>query len=1017
MATKLFENISSVQNIPAATSDTPRDRYKPISLYLVGAGTGEWKVTVSYSPINSSVYKKLGPVFTLSVSNTNPFQLFSWDYDCDSFVAWVSEIKGNATATLWMTQGNARNLDYLLMTEPSARLKADPTDIPNCSLEYTPDGWVGNMGVFSTYGALLANPTNALVPGKVWAIVASASSFAKYNYMSAGWVLESSVGATGASNLPGSPSAPFTTVGERTAWATANLASLLPGRTTAWGPGNVEYLWNGPLATDWAAVNSANPSISGSVAPWDLIVYGATPGGIMAAVAARLAGAGSVAIVEPSSHFGGMLTGGLASADINPTASTALIVGMANDFYADVASFYGRTHIAFFRDNVYHADQWAIGSLLRKWIAKAGVQVFLGSQLISVQKSGTKITRADFSNFGTAYAKQYIDASYPGDMLPLAGVTYSLGRESSATYGESYAGIYTQAERQFPNPGVDPYVIPGDAGSGLLPGMMSVAYGTLGAADPNVQAFTYRFTLSKRADRIAIPEPDNYNPLDYELLGRAAVIDAANLTSAASLLIISQYADSKYDINDHYCVSTNYIKPHSTDPTKSIATEYVEATYSRRQEIEYEAKQWILGLLKFIKTDSRIPVAVRNDMATYGFPFDEWGNSGNFPPGGGFYIREGRRLVGDFVLKQGDVTAANTYGDPIAYVYYPLDSHTVRRVVVAGKATNEGSMYNGGFTGAKITLRVLFPKIAECTNLQCVFGASASRVAFTSIRMEPIQMAMGEAAGVVAALAIQMGVPVQKVPYSMVQRKLRGFRYLENGPSILSIDETTHRDGIIETSGTWGVGSAPAYGCPLVHAASSAAGAYKRFHPGIKKSGPHKISICYPAATASTRGTKTPINIVSAEGTLNLVVNQNWATGGDSGDWNELGTFNLRVGYQSVKFAFSTLPSAGNNFVVTINGVSAPSVPYATSVAATFAAIKTAVETNIAGVFVSYDSTNLTCYSYTTDILTGTCVVTGGPANAPDVYLLPGPSEHYLEVATVTGQSSVIAGVRFEPLP
>jgi hypothetical protein len=209
MATKLFENISSVQNIPAATSDTPRDRYKPISLYLVGAGTGEWKVTVSYSPINSSVYKKLGPVFTLSVSNTNPFQLFSWDYDCDSFVAWVSEIKGNATATLWMTQGNARNLDYLLMTEPSARLKADPTDIPNCSLEYTPDGWVGNMGVFSTYGALLANPTNALVPGKVWAIVASASSFAKYNYMSAGWVLESSVGATGASNLPGSPSAPF----------------------------------------------------------------------------------------------------------------------------------------------------------------------------------------------------------------------------------------------------------------------------------------------------------------------------------------------------------------------------------------------------------------------------------------------------------------------------------------------------------------------------------------------------------------------------------------------------------------------------------------------------------------------------------------------------------------------------------------------------------------------------------------------------------------------------------------
>lgn len=265
MAIKLFENISSVQNVPAATSDTPRDRYKPVSLYLVGAGTGEWKVTVSYSPINSSVYKKLGPVFTLSVSNANPFQLFSWDYDCDSFVAWVSEIKGNATATLWMTQGNARNLDYLLMTEPTARLKADPTDIPNCSLEYTPDGWVGNMGVFSTYGALLANPTNALVPGKVWAIVASASSFAKYNYMSAGWVLESSVGATGASNLPGSPFAPFATVEERTAWATANLASLRSGVTTVWGPGAVEYVWNGPLATDWVICRSGESFVLGTL--------------------------------------------------------------------------------------------------------------------------------------------------------------------------------------------------------------------------------------------------------------------------------------------------------------------------------------------------------------------------------------------------------------------------------------------------------------------------------------------------------------------------------------------------------------------------------------------------------------------------------------------------------------------------------------------------------------------------------------------------------------------------------
>lgn len=285
MATKLFENISSVQNIPAATSDTPRDRYKPISLYLVGAGTGEWKVTVSYSPINSSVYKKLGPVFTLSVSNTNPFQLFSWDYDCDSFVAWVSEIKGNATATLWMTQGNARNLDYLLMTEPSARLKADPTDIPNCSLEYTPDGWVGNMGVFSTYGALLANPTNALVPGKVWAIVASASSFAKYNYMSAGWVLESSVGATGASNLPGSPSAPFPDAAARDAAypSPSGQEVWMVNPCVPWGKSRMIGLsagvWIVPagevLAEAWPS--DANPVFEQTPGTTNLVFYSISP--------------------------------------------------------------------------------------------------------------------------------------------------------------------------------------------------------------------------------------------------------------------------------------------------------------------------------------------------------------------------------------------------------------------------------------------------------------------------------------------------------------------------------------------------------------------------------------------------------------------------------------------------------------------------------------------------------------------------------------------------------------------
>lgn len=811
-----------------------------------------------------------------------------------------------------------------------------------------------------------------------------------------------------------------------------NVSAAIDGNATLDGAGASVYLVSREApdasvadgSTSFAGpVRAANlAGLGSSSRPYDLVVFGATPGGLFSAIKATLLGASAV-VLEATDWVGGMVSGGIANTDVSKSVTNGVIVGMADDFYRELSAIYNVSQAEFMKTWGYAVDLWRAEALLKSWCSKLGIDVRTGEELISVSKSGKRVQAIKTSISGTVHGKVFHDASYASDLLPHSGVTWRIGREASALYTESLAGIRTQTDRQFPA-GVDPYVVPGDSTSGLLPGVMSVAYGTVGAADPNVQAFTYRFPLTKNDDRLPIPEPDNYDPLQYELLGRAAEIDASNLYTAGNIFTIYPVQGGKIDTNDGYCMSTNMIKPHSTDPTKTIATEYVEAGYERRREIELEAKQYILGLLKFLKTDTRIPLSVRNDVALYGLAPDEFRDYGNFPPQGGYYVREGRRIVGDFVLKQQDVVGVSTHADRVALVYYTMDSHTVRRVVVGGTAVNEGGFFSATGSGSTIPMRVLFPKVAECENLLVSFGASLTRMAFCTVRMEPIQMALGEAVGAIAAHAAMTGEAVQLVSYDQIKRRLGINRYLDTGigSKILTVDGTTHTDGTIETNGTWSQAGAPTNGVPFVHAAATSAGAYKRFRFSIDRTGRYDVRLKYPAQTSSARNTATPVSVVNADGTATVLVNQNWSTGGDSGDWNSIGSWNFRRGFLRLTIRF-TQPLAGGNVVdATINGVAAQ-VTYATSHAATMGALATAIvaaftAASIAGVTATYSATTdaITVNIPTADITTAVVATSAGPTRTAAFTWPTGPSADYVEIQTSNSKSSVIAAVELVPV-
>jgi len=476
----------------------------------------------------------------------------------------------------------------------------------------------------------------------------------------------------------------------------------------------------------------------------DICVYGGTSAGVAAAVRAARHGR-SVVLVAFGQHLGGLTASGLGATD---SGRIEAIGGLSREFYRRVGAHYGRPESFGFEPHV--AEQ-----VFEDWVAEENIPVYREHRLARVDVAGGRITALRTENGKVFRAKVYIDASYEGDLMAAAGVSFTVGRESNAVHGETLNGVQFRTGHQFQRT-IDPYRVPGDATSGLLPGIQPDAPGAPGTGDHRIQAFNFRVCLTKAADRRPFPRPPGYDPARYELLRRylaAGVWDALRLNTPMP--------NGKTDLNNNGAVSTDNIGRNYDWPAGDYAT---------RERIFQDHVTYQQGMLYYLANDPSVPAAVRAEVTAWGLPADEFGATGGWPHE--LYIREGRRMVADYVVTEHDCRWTTRAPDPVGLASYNMDSHNCARVVVNGAARNEGDVQVGPAGPYGISYRAIVPARGECANLVVPVALSASHIAFGSVRMEPVFMLLGHAAASAAHLALAGGSAVQDVDYPALRRGL-----------------------------------------------------------------------------------------------------------------------------------------------------------------------------------------------------------------------------------------------------
>jgi hypothetical protein len=482
----------------------------------------------------------------------------------------------------------------------------------------------------------------------------------------------------------------------------------------------------------------------------DLCIYGASSAGMAAAVQAARMGL-KVIIAEFGQRVGGLTTGGLGATDIG---NKAAIGGISREFYRALGQHYGTTE--------GDGTQWTFEPHVAEdvyldWIQLYGIEVHFGQQLASVQKEKGKILRLIMENGRTYEAGVFIDATYEGDVLAAAGVSYHVGREANSVYRETLNGIQFGSPNHRFNADVSPFVIPGKSDSGLIYGVSDAAPGTQGQGDRSVQAYNFRICLTNLPDnRIPFPAPPNYDPDKFTLLARyiqAGVWDALRLHK--------HMPKGKTDLNNYGGVSTDHI---------GMNFDWAEGSYSRREELFQDHLHYNLGMLYFLCNDDRVPAAIREEVRQWGLPADEYEAFGHWTPQ--LYIREARRMVSDIVMTENHCRGYQTILDPVGLAAYTMDSHNCRRIVLEGQCVNEGNVEIAPTRPYPISYRSIVPKEEECTNLIVPICLSSSHIAYGSIRMEPVFMILGQSAATAAAIALEAGVAVQNIEYNQLRKRL-----------------------------------------------------------------------------------------------------------------------------------------------------------------------------------------------------------------------------------------------------
>ena len=518
-------------------------------------------------------------------------------------------------------------------------------------------------------------------------------------------------------------------------------------------------------ASAFAQTHAAESSIH------DIVVYGDSSGAVVAAISAKREGR-SVIWINPTGFPGGMSSSGLGATDFLGYRST--FGGIASEFYDGVAKSYGTNFVRSFEPHVGK-------KVFEQMIADAGVKVVYNELLDrtpgkGVQMEGRRIKSITTLSGKTYHGKMFIDATYVGDLMAAAGVTHTVGREPESQYGEDMAGVrrgdtnprvhYGQKDKDHFVAKVDPYVKPGDPSSGLLPHVVPGAGLTNGQGDKKIQAYNYRVCLTTNpANRIPIEKPPGYRDIDHELLLRN--FEAGDMRMPALIEPLAGEGQ-KVDWNNMHAVGTDYVGANY---------EYPEASYERRREIEKAHETYIRGFLWTMANSPRVPEKLRQRAASFGLPKDEFTDNGGWP--WMIYIREARRMVGDYVMTQLDCSGTRKAEDPVALGSFGMDSHAVQHIITDdGSVQNEGVIWRVPPRPYGISYRAIIPKRGECENLFSPICLSASHVAHGSIRMEPVFMALSQSAAIAAGVAIDQKLSVQDVPYEALRTKLEAAKQI-----------------------------------------------------------------------------------------------------------------------------------------------------------------------------------------------------------------------------------------------
>ena len=629
---------------------------------------------------------------------------------------------------------------------------------------------------------------------------------------------------------------------------------------------------------------------------YDICVYGGTSAGVIAAYTAKMQGK-SVLLVEPTKRLGGLSSGGLGQTDIG---NKYAITGVARDFYRRVGQHYGKF------------EQWTFEphvalNLFNEYIDRAKVEVWYDYRLFSVKNQKGEIQEIVVENAiypepktnRTIRANVYIDCTYEGDLMAKAGVSYTVGREDNDRYGETWNGVQLLDKHQFPA-GISPYKIPDDPKSGLLWGISEEPLYPIGSGDKSVQAYNFRLCLTNDpANRIPITRPARYDSTKYELLLRQVAIEKPQHINWG-VMHIADMPNHKTDINNKGGLSTDMI---------GMNFAYPDADYDTRQQIVQDHVDYTKGFLYFVGHDPRMPEHLRQQMLAWGYPKDEYVDNDHFTPQ--LYIREARRMVGEYMMTQKNCEGEEVAPDAIAMAAYSMDSHNCQRLMVKNPATgkmmvqNEGDVQVHGFGPYPISYRALTPRRTECTNLLVPVCHSATHIAYGSIRMEPVFMALGQAAATAAVLAVENNVAVQEIDVPTLQNKLKNDPLADGStPEILLDNDVT--PAAIALTGNWRQekGGGKYALSQLVDDSKGTQPGSARFTPEVPKEGKYTVYVFnpYPGAggvnpaqydgKTTGKSTRTNLKIKAGKSTQNIEL----ATQTQVNEWIGAGTYEFAKG-------------------------------------------------------------------------------------------------------------------------